>query len=270
MDRNQACDTHLFIHEQLDNAQSFRFATGEAVVFSKQSPDKDAGGNEDACALIQLGPESGLLVLADGVGGHRGGQDASALAINMILDICERAETDDGNLREPILDAIEQCNQTLLDEGLGAATTLLVVEIRGDMIRPYFIGDSTILACGQRGKPKFQSIAQSPTGYALEAGVMREAEAREDENRYLVSNIIGAADMHTTVGSWLKLASRDTLLMCSDGLTENLYFQSIIDIMRCGPLMTAATRLHEQSTLKMQNESGHPDDLSFILFRLRP
>jgi serine/threonine protein phosphatase PrpC len=245
-----------------------RFVSGEAAVFSIQAPTKNAGENEDACALIQLAGESGLLVLADGVGGHRGGQDASALAIESMAKISRLDQVDCTNLREPVLNAIEQCNATLLSEGLGAATTLLVVEIQGNAVRPYYIGDSTILVTGQRGKVKFQSILQSPTGYALEAGFMEEEEVRTDENRHYVSNIVGTSDLHMTVGSWLTLAPKDTVLLCSDGLTDNIYIDTIVDTIRAGSLTDAANKLQALCGQKMREENGHADDLSFMLFRI--
>ncbi|MBN1379773.1 MAG: protein phosphatase 2C domain-containing protein [Gammaproteobacteria bacterium] len=269
MANNQFNSTRLFVREHMQSAEVGGFVSGNVAVFSLQSPLKNDGENEDACALIQLSHHSGLLVLSDGVGGHRGGQDASALAVETMSKISQLEIADVSNLREPVLDAIEHCNATLLSEGLGAATTLLVVEVQGNQVRPYYIGDSTILVTGQRGKLKFQSIAQSPTGYALEAGVMEEAEVREDENRHFVSNIIGATDLHMTVGSWLELAPRDTLVMCSDGLTDNVYIDTIIENVRVGPLVKSACKLQQQCKLKMDDETGHPDDLSFILFRLK-
>lgn len=269
MSPNNDLSARITIRGEMTHAESGRFVSGNAEVFSLQSPSKNAGENEDACALISLSDQSGLMVLADGVGGHRGGQDASALAVETMAAFMQKSVSDQSNLREPVLDAIEECNQALLADGLGAATTLLVVELQGRSIRPYYIGDSTILVCGQRGKLKFQSIAQSPTGYALEAGVMEEAEVRTDEDRHLVSNIIGVADMHMTVGSWLNLAPKDTLLMCSDGLTDNIYIDAIVDKIRTGRINRSAQVLKEQCLEKMASTDGHPDDLSFILFRLR-
>jgi serine/threonine protein phosphatase PrpC len=258
----------VFVREQMQSVSISSFVSGEAAVFSIQAPTKNAGENEDACALIQLDAGSGLLVLADGVGGHRGGQDASALAIETMVKVSRLEIADCTNLREPVLNAIELCNKTLLSEGLGAATTLLVVEIQGSAVRPYYIGDSTILVTGQRGKLKFQSILQSPTGYALEAGFMEEEDVRTDENRHYVSNIVGTSDLHMTVGSWLTLAPKDTVLLCSDGLTDNIYINAIIDTIRIGSLPCAANKLQALCRGKMHEGTGHADDLSFILFRM--
>ncbi len=60
-------------------------------------------------------------------------------------------------------------------------------------LRPYHVGDSTNLLTGQRGKLEFAMISHSPTGYAMEAGVLGEEEALVHEDRHDVSNLLGAA-----------------------------------------------------------------------------
>jgi serine/threonine protein phosphatase PrpC len=77
--------------------------------------------------------------------------------------------------------------------------------------------------------------------------------------------------MRIEIGPAIPLAARDTLLLASDGLFDNLYPEEIIDIIRCGPLMKAATRLCDTANRRMLHPTkGEPskwDDMSFILFR---
>ena len=77
------------------------------------------------------------------------------------------------------------------------------------------------------------------------------------------------ADMHITIGPWVTLAPRDTLLLCSDGVTDNLFIDSVVDIIRKGPLHSTAEQLRIRVQQQMQADGGHPDDLTFLLFRLR-
>ncbi len=259
---------HTYLHENMHSAESITLGNGQAAVYSAPSPNKNHDQNEDACAVISIDKSAQVLAVADGVGGHRGGQEASTQAITSICDhLGVNAAPDPGNLREPILDAIEQCNQKLLDSGLGSATTLVTAEIQDRKVRPYYIGDSTILLAGQRGVMKFQSIAQSPMGYALESGLIEEEDSLLNENSHWVSNLIGMTEMHMTVGPWISLAPRDTLLLCSDGLTDNIAIDEIIHIIRVGPLKDAAEHLLQQCKKNMLEEHGHVDDLTFILYR---
>ncbi|MGD8784392.1 MAG: serine/threonine-protein phosphatase [Thioalkalispiraceae bacterium] len=243
---------------------------GEAVVYTHRSPDKTTV-NEDCAALIPYSDHEGLLVIADGLGGLPGGQTASKTAINTISSTVDMAIKEGLPLRDAVLNGIEKANQQILNQSTGAATTLAVVDIKDNSIRPYHVGDSMIMLCGQRGKVKLQSIAHSPVGYAVESGLLDENEAIHHEERHLISNVVGSDEMSIEIGTHRKLAQRDTLIIASDGLFDNLYPAEIIDIIRTGKLINAANRLVELSIQRMQHAETdlpcHPDDLTFILFR---
>jgi serine/threonine protein phosphatase PrpC len=212
------------------------------------------------------------LVVADGVGGARAGGEASSRAVKALRKAIDKGLFEGGALRGAILDGFEAANRTVLDLGLGAATTLTVVEIEGARMRPYHVGDSPVLVLGQKGKIKLQSISHSPVGYGLEGGFIDEKEALHHDQRHLVSNVIGTEDMRIEVGPARSLAARDTVLMSSDGLVDNLRTQEIVDCVRKGPLEMAANLLAGQATARMRGREGDapskPDDLTFILFRL--
>jgi serine/threonine protein phosphatase PrpC len=128
-----------------------------------------------------------------------------------------------------------------------------------------------ILVMGQRGKIKLQTVSHSPVGFAVEAGVIDEAEAMHHEDRHLVSNVLGASDMRIEVGSTLTLSPRDTLLLSSDGLFDNLHRDEIVERMRRGPLLEGARRLSQDAVRRMTRPVGgnpsKPDDLTFVAFR---
>jgi serine/threonine protein phosphatase PrpC len=240
------------------------------VVFTHRSPDKTTV-NEDCAALIPYSDVAGILVIADGLGGQPGGDTASRTALNAISSTVNKAINSQLPLRDAILDGIEKANRQILNQATGAATTLAAIEIQNNSIRPYHVGDSMIMLCGQRGKVKLQSIAHSPVGYAVESGLLDENEAIHHEERHLISNVVGSSDMSIEIGTLRKLALRDTLIIASDGLFDNLYLTEIIDIIRTGKLINSANMLIELSYERMHHQKGdypcHPDDLTFILFR---
>jgi len=254
----------------MNEPEIFALVSGQVLVFTHRSPDKDSV-NEDCAALIPYDDANGVLVIADGLGGLPGGSTASNLAIRRLKKSIEKAAAEQAPLREAILDGIERANRDILAQGSGAATTIAVVEIQNGSMRPYHVGDSMILLCGQRGKIKLQSVAHSPVGYAVESGMLDADEAVHHEERHLVSNVVGTPDMRIEIGATRRLAPRDTLVLASDGLFDNLYQNEIIDIIRKGDLSDCASRLLELSHQRMQLEHGelpsHPDDLTFILYR---
>jgi serine/threonine protein phosphatase PrpC len=193
---------------------------------------------------------------------QRGQNDASG----------ENAES--GLLREGILNGFELANRAVSALPGGAATTLAVAEIEGRQVRSYHVGDSMILVVGQRGKTKLQTVSHSPVGYAVEAGVLGQDEAMHHEERHLVSNMVGTAEMRIEIGPILELRPRDTLLLASDGLFDNLRMDEIVGLIRKGPLDRVARALIDQCRRRMlEPASGlpsKPDDLTFVAFRPVP
>lgn len=220
--------------------------------------------NQDAATVVRTGPGRGVLAVADGAGGHRAGSAASRLALEHLGEALARR--DDATSRTSILDGIERANLAVRELGVGAATTLVAAEIDGVSMRPYHVGDSEIWVVGQRGKIKLQTISHSPVGYALEAGLLSEDEALAHKDRHIVSNLLGSDDMRIEMGSPVSLAPRDTLLLGTDGLFDNLDVETIVELVRSGPLEAAAVELAGLAQTAMQ--LGKPDDMTFILFRL--
>ncbi len=243
---------------------------GRIAFFSAPSPDKPTP-NEDAASLIPIGPRGVILVVADGVGGMRAGREAAQRVVGEITETVRQAAADASPPRVAILDGIERAQSAVRDLGGGAATTLTAVEVADGKARTYHIGDSVALLMGQRGKVKMQTISHSPVGFAVEAGLLNDAEAIRHEDLHLVSNVIGAPDMRIEVGAWRRLSPRDTLIVGTDGVFDNLQTRELIDLIRTGPLPQAAQRLVEAVRERMEHprpgQPSKPDDATFLIFR---
>jgi serine/threonine protein phosphatase PrpC len=266
-------DARLFVGRDMDNGAFFEAGPGVGAVYSSPSPGK-ATPNEDAAAFFSFGERDCVLAVADGLGGAPAGDQASHLAMEAMWTALVRGIEKESEPREAILNGFEDANHAVLELGIGAATTLAVVEVRGNIVRPYHVGDSLILIAGQRGKVKLQSVPHSPVGYGIESGLLDEKEAMYHEERHIVSNVIGSPDMRIEIGSTIKLAARDTLVLASDGLWDNLHTEEIVDRVRKGPLRRAVRAVSEECGLRMRDggegKPSKPDDLTFILFRLYP
>jgi len=263
-------DAKLYFERDMDRAEVFLIGSGTAAVFTRRSPQKQTP-NEDAAALIPFDSDTCVLVVADGVGGVRGGQHASRLAVEALWSELAQAARSGTAIRTAILDAIEAANDAVVGLAVGAATTLSAVEIHADSVRAYHVGDSMVLVVGGQGRLKLQTISHSPVGFAVEAGVLDEAEAMFHEDRYLVSNVLGTPNMRIDVGSALGLAQRDTVVLASDGLSDNLHSEEIIELVRKGPIEKAAASLAEDAQRRMlqttENLPSKPDDLTLVIYR---
>ena len=260
----------LFLDVDLHEADVQPIAFGVAAVYTTRCPEKETP-NEDAAALIACGPVSGVLAVADGFGGQPAGEQAARLALQSLAEALEQALASGGTLRAGILDGFEKANEAVKDLGVGAATTLVAVEIDDQRARSYHVGDSMALIVGQRGKLKLQTVSHSPIGYAVEAGWLPEDEALHHEDLHIVSNMVGSPEMRIEIGPNLRLRPRDTVLLASDGLFDNLPSQEVADLVRKGPLTDVAAALAAECDRRMRipdaGQPSKPDDLTFVLFR---
>jgi serine/threonine protein phosphatase PrpC len=265
-----ALDNKLILTEQdMERLQHYHLAGMDVVIYSRRSPDK-LSANEDALALIPIQDDSFVALVADGVGGQRGGTQASQTVVDGLGKSLKDCSAE--NLRNAILDGIELANHQIQALGLGAASTLALLEVNRNLVRPYHIGDSEILIVGQKGKIKLHTLSHSPSSYAVEAGIIESHEAMLHEERHLVSNLLGYEDMRIELGAQIKLNRYDTALVASDGLFDNLSIQEIADITRKGPLPIAMQNLVALSLERMHHEGdadtpNKPDDISIILVR---
>ena len=249
--------------------QNHQLVTGTCAVVSTKAPYKSNirdAPNEDSYLICEPCDGSAVLAIADGAGGYSGGKAASRLAISLLRTCLASSKTNGATYRNQILDAIESCNERLTKSGKGA-TTIAVVELVGSSMRPYHVGDSSIMVVGQRGLNKFQSVPHSPVGYGIESGYLNAEVSHTHDDRHWVSNLVGQKEMRIEVGAPFELAPYDTLMICSDGLTDNLSLEKIESCIHKGPIDEALKHLVGLAITAMAKEGGHPDDLTIMLYR---
>ena len=262
----------LFAEEQGVAQVELAVAGGSLIAFTCPAPEKTTG-NEDSLAVFPCGPESAVFVIADGAGGMPGGGRASRAAIEALEASVLTHVADGTELRTAVLNGIEAANLAVRDFGNGSATTMTIVTIDGIEARSYQVGDSEALVVGQRGRIRAQTLAHSPTGFAVEAGILDQRDALHHEERHLVSNFVGTSEMRIEIGPGTRLNPRDTVMLASDGLMDNVHLHEITELIRKGPLAAASSSLSglalRRMTVETLDQPSQPDDLSFMLFRKR-
>lgn len=267
----EICDDMLLLDgATAPETRRCKIGGGQAVAYTCRAPNKDTE-NEDTVAIIPYGPAAAVLVVADGAGGLPAGKRASLTAVTALGDSLHAAMDKTTLLRTAVLNGIEAANDAVLALANGSATTMTVITVEGLQARSYQVGDSEAIIVGQRGCIKLQTTAHSPTGFAVEAGFLDEREALHHEDRHLVSNFLGTSEMRIDVGATVELRPRDTVVVASDGLMDNVHTAEIIECIRKGPLaeaVTGAVSLADQRMRKaLTGEPSKPDDLSLIVFR---
>jgi serine/threonine protein phosphatase PrpC len=222
--------------------------------------------NEDAAALFVDRAGRVLLVVADGAGGEASGAKASELAVRCFGNL-EHAD------RESLLHGFDEAQRSVVELGIGAATTLAVVLWEEGAVRSFHAGDSDVRVVGQRGRRKLEIVPHSVAGYAVEAGLVDENEALHHDERHIVTNVIGSTSMRVEMSSRCALARRDTLLLATDGLSDNMLPEEVVGTIRKGALGRAAENLVARARQRMdaprEGEPSKPDDLTLLLARRR-
>lgn len=253
-----------------DDRREIEIGGGMLVAYTRRSPDKETE-NEDTVAIVPWGPDAAVLVIADGAGGLPAGKRASLTAVRTLSQALKVSLEKTTLLRTAVLNGIEAANDAVRKFANGSATTLTIVTVEGRLARSYQIGDSEALVVGQRGLIKLRTTAHSPTGFAVEAGFLDHREALHHADRHLVSNFIGMVDMSIDVGTSVELKPRDTVILVSDGVTDNVHIDELVELTRTGPLGDAVDRVVETAANRMAKEKrgqpSKPDDLSLIAFR---
>ncbi len=274
---SQTSPAGCLLDQRMQRPMRLAVAGGHAAVLSDRSPDKQTA-NEDALAVVDLGPRSGVLILADGMGGTRAGEAASKAAVEVVAaalgpleELARAGQMEESNLRAGVLTGIEQANAAVRSLANGSGTTLVVAAVHEGVVRTYHVGDSLALLVGGRGKVKLQTVSHSPVGLAVEAGILNADDAMHHAERHLVLNMLGSDEMRIEMSSPMTLAARDRLLLASDGLSDNLFEGEIIEAVRHGRAEQAAQRLADAARQRMiqpaTGQPSKPDDLSLILFR---
>ncbi|MDA1266365.1 MAG: serine/threonine-protein phosphatase [Planctomycetota bacterium] len=243
---------------------------GMVYAYSARCPGKQRP-NEDGAAVLPF--EGGvLLVVADGLGGQPGADQASGLAIRA-LQRGFRVAAGGEHPRDTILSSLEAANQAILDLGIGAGTTIAVAELSGSKLRTYHVGDSIVMVIGASGEVRSVTTPHSPIGYAVAAGLLDEEQALRHPDRHIISNMVGSREMRVELGSPMDLVPTDSVLVASDGVTDNLRTGELIELVRGGTVERAGQHLIEACRARMDDLTprggapSKPDDLTCLLYR---
>ena len=274
IDRGNLGKARLYVGKSHAEMDLYQTNLGEVAASTIGCAEKN-GPNEDSAAIIPISDQYLVLIVADGVGGLAGARRASNLTVKKIRAAVKGVDESNGKrLRTAILDGIDAANQAVLDLGTRSASTLALAEIGPGYVRTYHVGDSILFICGQRGQIKLQTTPHSPVGFAMEAGLIDETEALQHVELNLIFNVIGSTDMRIEIGSELPMAPNDTLLLASDGLTDNVLQDEIVTLIRKGPLDTAIESLTDLAQRRMAHEveqqPSKPDDFTAVLYRQSP
>lgn len=241
---------------------------GEVAFFLKKGKKKQQ--NEDSLLITTIGDDTLLLAIADGVGGHANGAEASKIATDTLSEIIQQRSKDEPKIRNLVMDAFEEINEKIVSNFDEAATTLIVAEISNYSVKFYLAGDSIALIASARGRLKYRVYGHNPVDYGILAGIWDDSHYDPMNTRHIVLSVLGSEDMQIITSSSLTLSVHDTLVIGSDGLFDNLPPREIAKILGGKDLVQVSNQLKDRVNVKMEStdkDYSKEDDLSFIIFR---
>jgi protein phosphatase len=221
--------------------------------------------NEDSVLAVELDGEL-LLAVADGLGGERGGEVASAEAIR-VLEAEMRASIG-APLKLRLTLAVEAACLAIWKHAQsetrlrGMATTLVAALIADDVAWVANVGDSRASLITSDGLKQI-SNDHSLVGEYVREGEISEEEARASNLKHIVTRTVGSEEsVEVDVFGPLRLAAGDTLLLSSDGLHDVVAPDDIGALAGDADLGRAA-----RSLVDAANALGGPDNISVVLYR---
>ena len=221
-----------------------------------------------------------FAVVADGIGGHLAGEVAAELAVNHITQAV--AESDTHRPKKILEKAIQEASEAIADhassnpeyQGMGA--TCACVWVIGDQLYTASVGDSRIYLL-REGRIQQLTTDHTWVQEAIEKNIITPEYARDHPNIHVIRRYLGSpeppevdlrmrlydseTDAMAEGNQGMSLRPGDTLLICSDGLTDLVWNDEISEIIRTKGSLKAAA----QGLVNTANQRGGHDNTTIVL-----
>ena len=206
-----------------------------------------------------------LFIVADGMGGHKAGDYASRYTIERVVASVSR-----NTGEEPIAimkEAINKANELLVAESRedesksGMGTTLVIGTIIGNKLFVANIGDSRLYVVGQNMRQITRD--HSLVDEMVRLGEINADEARGHPDKNIITRAVGTSDHVEADFFEVEITADDTILLCTDGLTNMVRDDEILDIIKKYDNAQAAT----MQLVKEANANGGRDNITVMIIK---
>jgi len=230
--------------------------------------------NEDT---FYLDEKMGLLVVADGMGGHASGEKASNLAINVIRDYLQGPQQIIGDHDPSYSEATNRLNSSirLANQAVyeaaqsspqlkGMGTTIAAVLLTGNKLSIAHIGDSRAYLIRAGGIDQLTDD-HSMVNEQVKRSIITKEEAAQSEMKNLLTKALGVRMETQADLDELTVFGDDILLLCTDGLSNMITDKTALEIISSAQSASAAC----DSLVNAANENGGKDNITAIVGYIR-
>lgn len=207
-----------------------------------------------------------LAIVADGMGGHYGGEEASRLAVDTVREVYQQSDDDP---QHALIGGLQAANQRIRRyaqehdmEGMG--TTCIAVSLTRDYLHYAHVGDSRLYLIRDGGITRMTRDHCYVTSL-VEAGLVSAADAETHPDRHVLTGALGADDPleiecpETPVA----LLRGDVLILCTDGLWNLVSDQELVKVVTRYPPTEAC-----KSLVQMAKQRGAPDNVTLQILKV--
>ncbi len=229
--------------------------------YALTDPGKVRSNNQDAFRII---PELGLYLLADGMGGARGGERASSIAVDAVTEILGRSSHRDA---AALIGAVEEANHRVLAEATrdpkleGMGTTIVAALETGDNdVAIASVGDSRAYLLNGG---KLRLVTEDQT-WVHEVGRplgLDEDTLRTHPMRHVLTMAVGVAAAVRIHYYAVELAEGDVMMLCSDGL-HGIVANDVLE-----GILSSEAKLNDKcrQLIDAAHGAGSPDNVTVVL-----
>lgn len=236
------------------------------IVVGATNVGKHRKNNEDS---YYIDKNERFFILADGMGGHLAGETASQLATQLISEnLIKLGENPkESDIIKEIKESIEKANTEIFNESKdiekyrGMGTTLTVAYIFNNKLIFANVGDSRIYRLNLEDNEIFQLTKDdSYVNYLIEIGEITEDEAKVHPKKNVLTKALGTNEKVSFDLCQIDLKNKDVILLCSDGLTNMVNNEDILNLVKNNqPLKTHEVLINEALN------NGGIDNVTLIL-----
>ncbi len=234
----------------------------------KREENQDSLGRDPIETNGQPSPKGSLFVIADGMGGHVGGRQASNLAVEVVL----RAYSSDfsNSVKESLKHAFKEANREIYDFSInnpqfsGMGTTCIALALHGNTGSFAHVGDSRLYGIVSG---RIEQLTQDHTKVAelVRQGVITEGEADVHPERSLLLRAMGVRrDLSFDLVVGFDVGVDDRFLMCTDGLSNLVSKAEMLDICLSHPPQGSCDML-----VDLANKRGGHDNITVQVIQVK-
>jgi protein phosphatase len=209
-----------------------------------------------------------LAIVADGMGGYEGGQEASRLAVDTVRELYDRDFS--GDPTNTLIAAFQSAHDNIQRYAFehpqfqGMGTTCTAAAILGDQLSFAHVGDSRLYLV-RDGSITRLTRDHSYVGRLVETGIVRSEDAESHPQRHILTAALGSGPeiIPDAPEHAVALEHGDLLILCTDGLWSLVTDQELALVARESPPREACLNL-----VRIAIERGAPDNITVQILRV--